>query len=144
MNGNKMSDCRFYVNEAEGVVVCVIPDTEDMVIDFIYDNCNHPDLSLYDSIWDIRAKLKMPKSFMGKAVCASEDVWNEETGRIIAFSRAKDKCYKSFFRRANVFVQNVDRRLGDAINLFNDFGMKLEHKQAALQQKIDERVKVEE
>ena len=82
----------------------------------------------------------MPASFMGKAVCATEDEWNEETGRIIAFARGKDKCYKSFFKRANVFVQMVDRRLNDIITKFNDFGMKLEEKREALQAKIEERI----
>jgi RNA processing factor Prp31 len=76
----------------------------------------------------------------------SEDEWNKETGCMIAFSRAKDKCYKSFFKRANTFVQTVDRRLGDMIEMFNDFGMKLENKREALQNEIDDRinVKVEE
>jgi len=74
---------------------------------------------------------------MGKAVCAAEDEWNEETGKLIAFSRAKDKCYKSFFKRANTFVQTVDRRLGDMIEMFNDFGMKLEDKREGMRQRIE-------
>ena len=57
---------------------------------------------------------------------------------MIAFSKAKDKCYKSFFKRANTFVQMVDRRLGDMIDSFNDFGIKLENKREALQSQIDE------
>ena len=86
----------------------------------------------------------MPSAFMGKAVCAPEDEWNEETGRMIAFSRAKDKCYKSFFKRANTFVQRVDARLGDMVGLFNDLGLKLEDKREALTAQIDKRIKSEE
>ena len=41
MNGVKMSDCRFYVNEEKRTVVCVIPNTQNMVIDFILDNFYH-------------------------------------------------------------------------------------------------------
>jgi hypothetical protein len=85
----------------------------------------------------------MPVSFMGKAVCAPEDEWNEETGRLIAFSRAKDKCYKSFFKRANLLVQTVDRRLGDMITTFNDFGLKLDSKREALQKVIECQIKKE-
>ena len=59
---------------------------------------------------------------------------------MIAFSRAKDKCYKSFFKRANKLVQMVDRRLGDMITMFNDFGMKLDDKREALQTKINGRI----
>ena len=37
MKGIKMSDCRFYVNEKERTVVCVIPDTDHMVLDYIWE-----------------------------------------------------------------------------------------------------------
>lgn len=140
MKGIKMSDCRFYVNEAERTVVCVIPDTSNMVLHFIYDNFDWSDANMADAIeYNLRDKVRMPHSFMGKAVCAPEDEWNEETGKLIAFAKAKDKCYKSFFKRANLFVQTVDRRLGDMIESFNDFGLRLENKRQALQDQINER-----
>lgn len=155
MNGIKMKDCRFYVDEDARTVVCVIPPvitdksgerhkTSDMVFDFIRENFQFSDIDMYDAItfWNknFSEALTMPHSFIGKAVCALEDEWDEETGRMIAFSRAKDKCYRSFFKRANRFVQAVDAHLGDMINLFNDFGLKLESKREKLQEKIDERV----
>ena len=144
MNGIKMSECKFYVDEEARTVICVIPQTEHMVLNFIWEHFDWPDVNLSDTIdYHMRHDIKMPKSFMGKAVCAAEDEWNEETGRMIAFSRAKDKCYKSFFKRANKFVQTVDRWLGDMIELFNDFGLKLEGKRAALQNQIDERTNAE-
>ena len=156
MNGIKMSECKFYVDEEARTVVCVIPNkihhkdgsitiVSKMVEDFIEKNFRFKDIDFDFALnYDWREKdLEMPVSFMGKAVCAPEDEWNEELGRMIAFSRAKDKCYKSFFKRANKFVQAVDRRLGDMIELFNDFGLKLEEKRAALQNQIDERTKVE-
>ena len=141
MNGIKMSDCRFYVNEEERTVVCVIPDTKMMVRDFVDEHFDWPDISIADAVWGRVFKLiEMPTSFIGKAVCAAEDEWNEETGRIIAFARAKDKCYKSFFKRANSLVQLIDRRLGDMIETFNNFGMKLEDKRTKLQKQIDSRI----
>ena len=153
MNGIKMSDCKFYVDEEARTVVCVIPNklgeykfTRNMVSDFIEDNFRFNDFDMQfclDYNWVDKA-LKMPSSFIGKAVCAPEDEWNEETGRMIAFSRAKDKCYKSFFKRANFFVQALDRRLGQMITTFNDFGMKLDGKREALQTKINERIGVTE
>lgn len=140
MNGIKMSDCRFYVNEAERTVVCVIPNTRDMVIDFIHEHFRWNDIDFWMGMDRIESKIDMPHSFVGKAVCDPSDEWNEETGRMLAFSRAKDKCYKSFFKRANRFVQTVDGRLGDIITIFNDFGLKLENKREALQKQIDERI----
>ena len=145
MKGIKMSDCRFYVNEEERTIVCVIPNTSSMVIDFIWDNFNWADVNMSDAIdYRLRKQIRMPHSFMGKAKCADEDEWDEELGKMIAFSRAKDKCYKSFFRRANNFVQTVDRRLGDMIESFNNFGMRLEDKREGLQQQIDEQLGITE
>lgn len=142
MNGIKMKDCRFYVDEAARTVVCVIPNTKNMLIDFIEDHFRWDDINIYDALnfwYDNKffKQLKMPYSFMGKAICAPEDEWNEELGRKIAFSKAKDKCYKSFFKRANTIVQTIDCRLGDMIEMFNDFGLKLENKRQALQDQID-------
>ena len=145
MKGIKMKNCRFYVDEPARTVVCVIPYTRDMVSDFIAENCVYGDMNFWTgSGFNLDKKIRMPNSFMGKAVCAPEDEWNEDTGKLIAFSRAKDKCYKSFFKRANLFVQTVDRRLGDMIESFNDFGLKLEDKREGLQQKINEKIHLEE
>ena len=140
MNGIKMKDCRFYVDEDARTVVCVIPNTKYMVNNFIQENVRFRDVD-FDEAIDFRnfsTELYMPNSFMGKAVCSVDDEWNENTGRLIAFSRAKDKCYKSFFKRANKFVQTVDRRLGDMIERFNDFGVKLEDNREGIQQRINE------
>lgn len=145
MKGIKMSNCRFYVNEEERTVVCVIPNTSRMVIDFIYEHFQFGDINLFNCTeYNFDKKLFLPHSFMGKAVCAEEDTWNEETGKLIAFAKAKNKCYKSFFKRANLFVQTIDRRLGDVIESFNDFGLKLENKRETLEQQIDEKIKSEE
>ena len=141
MNGIKMSDCRFYVNEEERTVVCVIPKTKYMLEEFAKQHFKWNDFDFDFGIdYGYMKSLYLPSSFIGKAVCAESDEWNEELGRKIAFSRAKDKCYKSFFKRANKLVQTLDRRLGDMIDTFNDFGLKLEGKREALQQQIDEAI----
>ena len=142
MNGIKMKDCKFYVDEPARVVVCVIPNTKEIVQDFIDEHFSFNDIDFgYLTNWGwVNKALRMPHSFSGKAVCAPEDKWDEETGRMIAFARAKDKCYKSFFKRANAFVQKLDTRLGDIVTTFNDFGLKLETRREALQAKIDERI----
>ena len=149
MNGIKMTDCKFYVNEEERTVVCVIPkqikrdgyytDTEDMLMDFITDNFSFADFDIGEAIFMSRKLYRMPKSFMGKAVCAKEDEWDEELGKMIAFSRAKDKCYRSFFKRANVLVNTIDRRLNDMMTMFNEMGDKLNDKREKLEHMIEER-----
>ncbi len=152
MNGIKMSDCKFYIDEPARTVVCVIPSIiekedgrifiKDMVRDFISDNFRFSD---FDLSYAIEAKLEreidMPRSFIGKAVCAEEDNWDVEIGKLLAYSRARDKLYKSFFKRANSFVQSLDRRLGDIITAFNDFGGKLEDKREGIEQRLEEMMK---
>ena len=156
MNGIKMSDCKFYVDKEARTIVCVIPDviskgdrnyyTCDMVKDFIEDNFRFNDIDLYEACqfwaYDKRFSdaIKMPRSFIGKAVCAEEDEWDEDLGKLIAYSRAKEKCYKSFFKRANLFVRTLDGRLGDAIQSFNNFGLALENNRDGINQKIDEKL----
>jgi len=143
MNGIKMSDCKFYVDEAARTVVCVIPNTNDMLMDYVFGHFQFNDFETWDAVrWgNLHRSLVMPRSFMGKAVCSKDDEWNEETGRLIAYSRAKDKCYKSFFKRANALVQLMDRRLNDMITTFNDFGNQLDEKKLKLQTKIEELLK---
>lgn len=150
MNGIKMSDCKFYVDKEARTVICVIPNkiyhkdgsittVSKMVEDFIEKNFRFNDIDFDFALnysWQER-NLEMPVSFMGKAVCAPEDEWNEETGRLIAFSRAKNKCYKSFFRRANNLVQTVDRRLGNMVSAFNELGEKISSHDDILNAKID-------
>ena len=148
--GIKMSDCRFYVDKDARTVVCVVADTEeytikDMVTDFIADHFRFSDIDFcYALMARLEDKLDMPRSFMGKAVCAPEDEWNEETGKLLAYSRARDKVYKSFFKRANMLVQTVDRRLGNMIEAFNDFGLRLEAKREEIAENVEKRTGVKE
>ena len=144
MNGIKMSDCRFYVDENARVVICVIPDTREMLQEYISEHFSWGNINIEWAVgYHFNKQLEMPNSFMGKAVCAAEDEWNENLGKKIAFSRAKDKCYKSFFKRANLLVQTIDRRLGDMIETFNDFGLKLDAKREALASQIEGAIKKE-
>ena len=134
----KQKDCKFIVKPEERMVICVIDNNvSDMVIDFIRDEATFNDIEIY-SFYDFEKKLRMPHSFMGKAVCAPEDEWNEALGRKIAYSRAKNKLYTSFFKRANFFVQAVDKRLGDMIEKFNIFGNTLDDDRQKLDDEIEQ------
>lgn len=146
MKGIKMSDCKFYVDETARKVICVIPNTKYMLQEYITEHFSWKDLDISFAIdyGVLGESLKMPSSFRGIAVCNPEDEWNPELGRLIAFNKAKDKCYKSFFKRANMLVQAIDRRLGDMINNFNDFGMKLSEKRDQITDEIDSMMNKEE
>ena len=142
MNGVKMSNCKFYVNEEKRIVICVIPNTKRMFTKFVQDHFswNDVDLDSAAGYGTLRDSLMMPGSFRGVAVCAPEDEWNEETGRMIAFNRAKTKCYNSFFKRAQALMDALDKRMAEAVEMLNNFGDKINSKSIALQEEIENRV----
>lgn len=146
MNGIKMSDCKFYVDEDARTVICVITDTEDFTVryaltNFIDEQFNYKDVDIsfavaYSSLRDI---LKMPKSFMGKAVCSEDDEWDEEAGKLLAFKRAKTKFYNSFFKRANIMMRTLDKRLDDMVEAFGQLGLKIENNMDAIDKKLGDK-----
>ena len=110
------SCCQYIVNKEKGKVVCVIHNTKCLLENFICD---------FDSdfvpvvFWkDVR----LPNQFSGVATCADGDEWNEELGRRIAFARAKYKLDRSFFKRANKFINDMDKRVDRLYTEFNDYG----------------------
>lgn len=134
MNVNvRKSDCRFYVDEAHRKVVCVIPNTRDMVLDYIFDS----------PLWSCgtpreRAALRLPNSFTGIATCNKSDTFDEEIGKLIAYDKAKMKLNTSFFKRANKFVNQCDRELYKLIDSLNDFGSRLSEGADRREAKIEE------
>ena len=70
MKGIKMSDCKFYVNEEERIVVCVIPKTKYMVEDFIKDylkeNSMFVSTSTKDYSFMLGSKLLNAERFLNK------------------------------------------------------------------------------
>lgn len=140
----KQTDCKFIVKPEERMVICVIDnDVSDMLLNFIQDEASFKDIEIY-SFHDFDQKLRMPHSFMGKAVCAPEDEWDEALGRKIAYSRAKNKLYTSFFKRANLYIQTVDKRLGNMIEKFNDFGTALDNNRQKLDDEIERALQKQE
>ena len=138
MEGIRMSECQFYVDEVKRTIVCVIPHTKYWLEEFMNDNFFWKEIVMeFGLTVPFKEQMLLPNSFTGKAVCSEEDEWNEDLGRLIAFSRAKDKFYKSFFKRANLFVQMLDGHLNDIITIFNNLGDGLEKKKGILEAKIE-------
>ena len=120
---------RFIVNEDARKVVCIIDHTSNLFLSYADQNLKIvPDC---DHVWGgessrLYPKLKMPNKFIGIASCNPEDEFSVETGKLIAFSRAKDKIHNSFFKRANIYVNTIDGWLSDAVESINNYGAKIE------------------
>lgn len=123
MNKNfniKPSDAKYSINEEKKTVVCILEKTKDLFEDFVIDNFDLWNFTMLNKV------KKMPNRFVGIAKCSEEDEWNIETGKLIAFSRAKDKLNKSFFKRAATYVKYVDKSVDDFVEVINSIGEKLE------------------
>lgn len=119
---------RFIVNEDARKVVCIIDHTRYLFLDYAKKNLRIlPDC---DAQWIGRTsclypKLEMPDKFIGIATCDPNDEFSIETGKLIAFSRAKDKIHNSFFKRANTYINTLDNWLSQAVESINRYGNKI-------------------
>lgn len=138
------SDCRYIVNKEKRTIVCLIEHTECMFTDFAERNFDIP----YDCLggwWNKKTtnnqfykKLYMPKRFWGIATCAEDDEWDEEKGKFLAFSRAKNKLNNSFFKRAQLYIDTFDKSLNNSILILNNLGNKLTVNADRRQERIKE------
>ena len=120
----KPSDATYFINEEKKVVVCTIDKTQYLFINFVRENFKIWPNNICDDnfLW---CKLIMPNKFTGVARCSESDEWNVETGKLIAFSRMKDNLNKSFFKRANTYVNFLDRAADEAADVLGKIGEKL-------------------
>lgn len=128
----KRTDCKFYVNEKKRTVVCVIPNTVHLLQDFLDDN----DWSICSRLaW---RELELPASFTGIARCAPDDEWDEERGKTLAYTKARDHLYRCFFKRANYAVELYDDNINTMIMKLNDMGERVASRQEQLYNQIKE------
>lgn len=125
-------DCRYIINKDKRKIICLIENTENMFIAFANNNLEIP-CDCYNMVWPpvtnfskyFNRKLHMPKRFWGIATCAEDDEWDVEKGKLLAFSKAKDKLNTSFFKRANFYVNTLNKSINRATVLLNNLGKKL-------------------
>lgn len=123
-------DCKYIVDKNKKKIVCIINDTEYLFLNFVYSNFDIMVQDIGDTDFYIRKnsfskKFKMPKRFVGVATCSETDEWNEDTGKLIAYSRAKDNLNKSFFKRANLYINSIDKEVDRAAEMLSNLGYKL-------------------
>ena len=118
----------YYVDEKKGKVVCVFEETAPMFIYYAEQNLRIKPSCDSENVEQSRLyqKLLMPNRFTGIATCNPKDEFSVEHGKLIAFSKAKDKIQRSFFKRADLYVRSIDDWLADAVDSINKYGEKLE------------------
>lgn len=130
------ADVKFVCDKERGYVRAYVYDTEDFFIDFCV--ANFPEL--FYSIKDIQ-KLKMNRRFEGLARLSPDDEWDENLGKLIAFHRLKIKLNKSFFKKAQFFIDYIEQEADKAVNIVNSYGEKLStnsvHREKIIEEKLD-------
>ena len=120
----RKEDVTYVVRPEQKKVIAYIEGTRWMFTDFV--NENYPGSYVFWCNESMEDKLRMPNKFIGVATCGPDDVWDENVGRLIAFDRMKDNLNKSFFKRANTFVAEMEKRLDIFCDRVNGYGVKLE------------------
>ena len=135
-----MKNCqvKYIVKEPERMVVCVIYDTKDYLSRYMWGHDEFDDLYYLDKVDRI---YKMPDSFSGVARCSPDDEWDEALGKKIAYNRAKQKLDESFFKRANAYVNYLDRRFDRIVNRFNMLGTALNVRKEKRENEIEAALK---
>lgn len=122
------NDCRYIINKDKRKIICIIDDTEKLFVKFADRNFKIPYYctdSYFNKEESMYSKLLMPKRFWGIATCDENDLWDEEIGKKLAFSKAKDKLNNSFVKRANLYVHTFDKYLDSAVEMLNNVCGKL-------------------
>lgn len=109
----------YYVNEDKRAVTCVIYPDAYRLKDFVRRKGE-------DVFWlgDTRFPAQ-PSKYVGVAKCHPNDEFNVETGKKLAFMRARDKCDKAFFAELQRAINFIDNHLEQLVNASNHYGMKL-------------------
>lgn len=137
MKDISMKDCKFFVNEEKRTVVCVIEGMRYRV----YSDLDRAISSASTVIMlgeGMTARLK--DRFVGKAVCSSEDEWDENTGKLLAYNRAKNKFYRSYFKHLNHIMYDIDQALDQVQARFNEFGEQITNSFNQMEQTLKERI----
>ena len=114
----------YIVKKDEGVVVCILNDTKYYFSDYIMARLLRQDYR--DIVPSLHNEYFLKNSYSGVARCAPGDEWNEELGRKIAFNKAKIKLNMAFFKRAQLYVDNVDREFNSILDAINGYGDRVE------------------
>ena len=128
------NQCQYIIDKDKRKIICVIKNTKSLVYRFI-DGLGYDPIDYY---WI--SDLIMPSTFSGVATCSPYDEWDEELGKRLAFARAKYKVDRSFFKRANKLINELDDKVNQLYTAFNDCGADLSERHRHREEVIGKRL----
>ena len=122
MRGNKI-EARYIVDKEKRKVVCILTNTKNALQNFITNRSDDIIYAIPVHLWE--KNISLPRTFSGVASCAEGDEWDEEIGKKLAYSRARYKFDKSFFKHANWFIRYCDKTIDGLYTSINKYGEKI-------------------
>lgn len=132
------AECQYIVSKERKMVICIIDKAARSFLEYCYLKLGKVDMFLPGGK-DVDL-LTMPTTFIGVATLAEGDTWDEELGKDIAFAKAAQKFYRSFFKHAQTYVNLLDERFDAVVEQINKFGEKISRDENRRQQWIAERL----
>lgn len=131
----KMKDCQFYVNKDKRTVTCIYYNDNPAAPWGFCSHSKYKNLANYD-IPD------MQRRYVGIARCCPTDKWNEDIGKLVAYSHMKNSYFKEFFKIVNDFFHetedDLDRLLQDGNRLGDKFNHELTRLDELIKKKVEE------
>lgn len=129
-------DCKYVVNEEKREVRCYYDEPNDLFIAFF--NSLQKDNDAVISMSYFKNPPFMDHRFVGVAKCAPTDKFDPQIGKLIAYSRMKDKLCKSFFKVATRFFYDLDQKLDHIVEVINVIGDRWSSNKERRDKKIEE------
>lgn len=113
------SEVRYYINKDKRTVVCKIIGCCDIALRRLDKFAPH-----FDYYYRYIGEYDIPDEFYGTAKCAPEDEWDEEYGKKLALTRAKQKRGKAVNAMLNrclrIMAEEMDNIRNMAIHKIPD------------------------
>ena len=118
----RAKDCQYTVYPERRLVMCTIPNTTYTFIDDVTNEGMRVFIN-FNKKWEKR--LKMPDQFVGVSMCHPDDKFDVEIGKQIAYNHARDRFNRSYYTRAQAFINLLDNYTNKCEEQYNDVGRKL-------------------
>ena len=112
-------DCIFYINEEKRTVTCLIKYIDDRPVIYAAHNFLSELEFKNIQIWPDGIDNYIKRQYVGVAKCSPEDKWDEETGKKLAFARAKMAFYKDFFHTFSNYICAAEEAVAKTKNIYN-------------------------
>lgn len=124
-----MNDCQFFVNKDKRAVTCIYYNKNIWgAVDFV------------DRDYYYKSKFALARRYVGVARCNPDDNWNEDIGRLVAYTRMKNSYFKDFFIRTKKIYEEMEKILNEEYYACNKLGDKFANELDRLDELIRKRV----